>query len=275
MPDTSRGEGSDHGGADRLPRAKSRHDGKGVPPHLKPEMTVDVSEWTRAARALHEASSRTSVDFINGQALKVAIEAVRRTEKADASRIERELGAAAREGPFYRQTTRGKNKGQWRRFSGGSVLKADSLASRILGWRMKNRGRFGVDGDTDDERARNLIAIRKRSRSFIASGWIGARNALFSLVKQKDPKTRSIADAKQYGQPKGSATPARFTLRSVMQAIIGNTALLSQSREPSKARDPRRTATKGLQAALNEAARDMTAELARRLQPDFKKVSAK
>lgn len=215
------------------------------------------------------------MDFTNGQALKASIEAVRRTDKAESAKITHELGAVA-QAVSFRQLTRGKSKGQWRTKRGAFVMAGKSLASRILGARFAKTGSFGgVKGKTDEDRVQNLIKLRVRSRSFIAAGWIGARNSLFSLVKQKPAKMRSIADAKQYGKPKGSAVPARFSLKHAITAGIVNTALLPKSKDPSKPRDPMRTAVKGLQAALNETARDMLAELARRLQPDFKRVSTK
>lgn len=162
-------------------------------------------------------------------------------------------------------------KGQ---FIASDEVGRESFAARILGARFRETGRFGVKGATMERRVHNLIAMAIRSSGFIASGWIGARNALWSLVRRKPAGLRSISDARQYGKPKGSAMPAAFSLRSKIQAIIVNSALLArQGHPPAPGGDPMPVAVKGLQSALNVAAKDMLSELARRLNPDFRSVS--
>jgi hypothetical protein len=240
--------------------------------------TVDLRQWTAAARALKETSSRTAVDFINGQALKVAIESVRQTEKANRTAIAWRLGLIGRSVEFKKRlrNTKSGAKGTYRTVKGKALVKENSFAERILGKRFKDTGKFGIKGETMADRVRNFIAARTRSAGFIASGWIGSRNALFSIVKKKATGTKTIADAKQYGKAKGGATPARFSLRSIINAEIFNKALMSMmGKIPATGGNPLPIANKGLQAAINIAAKDMTEELARRLRPDFKKVSAK
>jgi hypothetical protein len=85
----------------------------------------------------------------------------------------------------------------------------------------------------------------------------------------------TVGGAKQYGGPKGSAVPAVFSLRSVVTAVIENTAFHAKLKHPSKPRDPSPVGIRGLQRAMDFVARDMIAELARRLDPDFRKASAK
>lgn len=244
---------------------------------MKPSIDLDMREWTAAARQLKATSSRTCVDFTNGQALKVSIEAVRQTERANRTAIQWMLGAVGRAVAFKtrtRDTKRGA-KGSTRVVRGNLLVKENSFAERILAKRFQLTGKWGVKGSTMEERVRNLINARTRSAAFIASGWIGARNMLFSLVKKKPAGMRSTADAKQYGRPKGSARPASFSLTNKIEAEIVNTALLSgQSNPPATGGNPMPVAQRGLRAALAISARDMLAELARRLQPDFKKFSA-
>lgn len=240
-----------------------------------PTIKIDSREWQAAARALFETSSRTCVDFTNGQALKVAIESTRQTEKANRIKIAYELGVIGR-AVEKRISTRGKNKGKTKFKLGKFEVKQDSFAERILGSRFQKTGEWGVRGDTMDERAHNLIVGRQRAASFIASGWIAARNALWSIVKNKPAGTKSLGGAKQYGRPKGWARPAIFSLKSNIQSVIANTALQSNvSKPPATGGDPMPVATRGLQQAINSAAQDMLNELARRLDPDFKKVSAR
>lgn len=242
---------------------------------MRPTISCPVTEWRGAASLLFRTSSRTLVDFTNGQALKVSIESVRQTEKANRSRIAQILGAIGRAVDF-KKISRGKNKGKIRVKKGGFIVKEDSYAERILAKRFRETGSWGVKGETMQERAANLIAASVRSAGFIASGWIGARNVLWSMVKKKPAGMKSLADARQYGRPKGSAKPAVFSLRSKIEAVIQNTALKGGIPDtPAPGGNPMPVAQRGLQSALNVAAKDMLAELARRLQPDFKRVSAK
>lgn len=241
---------------------------------MNPTISIDSREWQAAARQLFETSSRTCVDFTNGQALKVAVESVRQTHKANRSAIEYILGAVSRAVSFS-TISRGKNKGKMRVKRGVLALREDSFAARILAKRFKETGQWGVKGDTMDERARNLIASRTRAAGFIASGWIGARNVLWSIVRKKPAGVTAMAGARQFGRPKGSAKPATFSLRSNIEAIIANTALQANiSKPPSPGGDPMPEAVHGLQAAMDVAAKDMLNTLAQRLDPDFRKVSA-
>ncbi len=241
---------------------------------MNPTITLDAREWQAAARELFETSSRTCVDFTNGQALKVAVESVRQTHKANRTAIEYVLGAVSRAVSFV-TVSRGKNKGKVRVKRGLIEAREDSFASRILAKRFQQTGKWGVKGETMQERVHNLIAGRTRAASFIASGWIGARNVLWTIVRKKPAGTMSIAGARQYGRPKGSAKPAAFALRSNIEAIISNTALQDHVvKLPATGGNPMPVAVEGLQKALDVAAKDMLAELARRLDPDFKKVSA-
>ncbi len=242
---------------------------------MKPTIGLDMRQFHQAANDLRATSSRTCVDFTNGQALKVSIEAVRNTMKANRQQIAHVLGAIGRQVSFQ-QIKRGKNKGKIRVKQGAYQAKENSLAALILAKRFKLTGEWGAKGETMEERVANYIASKVRSAGFIASGWIGARNALFSFVKGKPSGLKSTGDARQYGKPKGRAKPARFSLNSKIEAVIQNTALKgNESNPPAPGGDPMPTSVKGLQLALDVTARDMVKELARRLAPDLKKASAK
>lgn len=243
---------------------------------MRPTIKIDSTQWKAAANELFKTSSRTCVDFTNGQALKVATESIRETEKANRVQIDYEMGVLSKQ-----ETLRGGKAGQkgWVRIT-KRKLKEDSFAERIVAKRFQETGSwFGLKGKTLKEKARALIAAKVRSVGFIKSGWIPSVQKLSALVYKK-PKglTGKVGDAKQVGQPKGFCIPAKFTLRSQIFATIGNTALLAKSKYSTwhgKAGNPMPVAEKGLQSALNKAAKDMIEELKRRLDPDFKKVSAK
>lgn len=214
------------------------------------------------------------VDFTNGQALKVALEAVRQTDKANRAQIAHTLGATA-QGVGFKVVSRGKNKGAIRVQRGPIQTREDSFAERILAKRFQLTGRWGARGDNMAERVANFIQSRMRSAGFIAAGWIGARNAIWAHVRQKPAGMKSTAGARQIGKPKGTAIPARFSLNSKIVATVINSALNAQVKPPGNKGNPMPIGEKGLQAALNIAAADMIQELERRLNPDFKKASAK
>lgn len=235
---------------------------------------LDASGWQRAARDLQQTSSRSCVDFTNGQALKVAIESVRHTEKANAAEIGRILGATGRSVSF-KTIKRGKNAGKVKTVRGGITAKAGSFAEAILIKRRIETGKWGVKGESLSEKVSNFIAARMRNVAFIAAGWIPARNRLFSAVKNKAGIAQTVAGVRKKGTDKGSAKPAVFSLRSKIQAVIENTALLQKANLPAPGGDPMPTATKGLQKAMDISARDMIDTLQKRLDPDFKKFNGK
>lgn len=243
---------------------------------MKPTMTLDPREWKKAANELFQTSSRSMVDFINGQSLKVASLALKGTKAATPAKIEAELGAIARRVDF-KTLSRGKRKGQTVTRRGGYVMAgADTLAHRILGARKKLTGEFGVKGQTDDERAQNLIKSRVRAANFIRSGWIPVVQFFSSITKVKPPRaSTSKFGAKQYGRPKGRGHRAKFSLFGRIEAAIENNALNAKVIPPSKRGHPYKVGVEGLQRALNDSARDMIETLRKRLEPDFKKVSSK
>lgn len=246
---------------------------------MRPTISLDISQWQRAARELAETDRRSCADFINGQALRVCVEAVRRTPKAIGAKIAWTLGQIGQEVSFKQRTritTRG-SKGSWRTVKGDRLIREDSFAERILAVRFRETGKWGkgIKGSTMAERVRSLIANRVRSAGFIASGWLPARKRLFAIVKEKPLGTNfNFAGVKQWGPEKGSVKPANFSLRSVITCEIQNTALLDTSEFPATGDNPMPVATAGLQEALNICARDMVDKLAERLSRDLKKFNA-
>ena len=243
---------------------------------MKPTIGVDTREWQAASRQLFETSSRTCVDFTNGQALKVATEAIKNTAKANRREVERTLGVLASREKLRKGYGRGKGK-RWVRVTSRLLLE-NSFAERIVAKRFRETGSWGgLKGDTIQEKAMSLIRQRARAVGFIKSGWIPAVRKLAAIVYKK-PRGLGFrrSEAQQFGRDKGSARPAIFSLRSKIETIIQNTALMAnQGKAPAPGGNPMPVAVAGLNAALRVASADMLAELARRLQPDFKRVSAK
>lgn len=240
---------------------------------MTPGFTLDAREWQRAAKALAETSSRSCVDFINGQSLRVVIQAVRETEHANAAHIRTVLEGAGR-GVSFRVLKSGKRKGKLRTVRGEYL---NSFAERILGARFRQTGSFGIKGKNMTEMIRRFIGARTRSANFIRSGWIPARNTLMRIVKVK-PRLGSFSfdGAKVVGKPKGKAIPAAVRgFRGIIECIVENSALQrGRVRAPAPGGDPMPIAVKGLQKALDFCAKDMMAELARRLSGDLKRFNA-
>jgi hypothetical protein len=243
---------------------------------MKPTIIIDSRQWQKAAKELFETSSRSCVDFTNGQALRVASLAIKETEKANRVEIERIMGVLS-----SKQTIRGGKAGAkgWVRITKRKIG-ADSFAARIVAKRFRETGSwFGLKGKTLEQKALKLIAAKVKSVGFIKSGWIPSVQTLSAVVYQK-PRglSGSVSGSKIVGAKKGYAVPARFGFRSKIEAVIANTALNQSSKFSSwhgKKGNPMPVAEKGLQRALNLAAQDMIQKLAERLNPDFKKVSAK
>lgn len=238
-------------------------------------VTIDMSQWRKAAAELYATSSRTLEDFTNGQALKVAIEAVRNTRFVQPERITYELGHIATE---IKTLGKGRKTHRLRksRKESSYIFHPNSLAIRILGKRFREKGSFGIKGRTIQEAAEALVKARRRSAHFIRAGWIPARRQLWAIVKQKPIQTgKSEMGAKLYGKPKGYARRAIFRWSKAIFSEIGNMALMTVSkRSPDRQSNPMPVAQAGLRKALDIAAADMIETLSKRLQPDLRKVSS-
>jgi hypothetical protein len=240
---------------------------------MQPTIHIDASEWTRAARDLFGTEGRSGkvgrslTDFINDQAFFVTGHAMAQTHKADASKIERDLGGM---GPVLAVIKAGRRRGQLRKVSGVRHIKEDSLAARILKkifnethiWQDR-KGRK-VPGTTILERVNKFINQRKSSVGFLKSGWIPAYRKLGSVLKWKSRGTPSPAatGARQFGKEKGRAVPAVFHVTSNIEAVIENSI-------PKFVAFARPYGEEGLRAGLAAGAASMIAKLEERLKRDI------
>lgn len=240
-------------------------------------MTLDTRQWQTAARQLFETDKRTCVDFINGQALRVASFAIEETDRADAALVAATLGQISSHAKVATTNKRGRVvfRREKRRIAADV---ANTLAARLVG-RLWDKSGFSakqaarLEGKSLVEQVRIFIGWRVRRAGFIASGWIPAIKKLSSVVYEKPKDITSRKGAAQYKQAKGSARPATFSMTKVITAIAENTALKTASELGGG--DPMPVAKEGLQKALNKAARDMMLKLAQRRQRDFDKVNAR
>lgn len=239
------------------------------------EMTVNYEAFNKSAEALLAESERTYPHFINGQALAVAIRARKYTQKTEKESISQETGQID---TTARTIKRGKRKGQvvYKKVYNNDE---DSLLARIVNSRRRDAGLpmiWGAQLQAEVIKARNA---RLRAAGFIRSAWGYAINMLAKAVRAGQ-RARGYVDfggdgelAKMSGQPKGGAEPATPVLSGTVVAEIWNSALIKLSdRDPHHIHNPLPIAQHGLQRALDETAKDMEEELARRLQPIFDKA---
>lgn len=246
---------------------------------MTPSVKVNLEGWRIAAKKLWGTETKRELeDFLNGQALKVAIEAIRHTGKADASRVQWQLGVTGRELRYKidRKTKQRVLRGGKAK-QGDYIIKDDSLAERILIARRIKTGSWGIRGASIKEKVKEFIKARMRSVAFIKSGWIPARQRLFSVVRQKPTVTGvKVLDAKQYGKPKGYAIPAAGSLFKKLTATIVNLALNAKPNPlTGTIGNAAQIAENGLALALKVAEQDMLKKLKERLDKQAKKAGFK
>ena len=232
---------------------------------MNPTLRIDSREWQAAARKLFDSETKKSLsEFLNGQALFVASQAVKLTEKADRRRIEHQMGVIT-----SKEKLRGGAAGAkgWVRITkrqfGQTV--ADTLGGRILLKRHAATGRWGYKGKTLADKVRAMVAAKVRSVGFIRSGWIWAVRDLSAFV-YGGPRLANAREAG--GAKKGYAIPARLTWADGTHVEIGSTSLgpVNRSHWHGAKGNPLPIAEAGLQAALKMGERDMLMHLEKRIQ---------
>jgi hypothetical protein len=224
------------------------------------------AEFHKAADLAIQHSERTYPQFINGQLFRLATFAIRETERANDAAIGHRLGQTGTKLRRDRKTGRLKK---------GTLIYSDSeqtLAARIINKRLRDRGEPMIFGRELQKSVRRFIGASIRSSEFIRSGWVpGAKEVARAVglppkMEARPPK----------GKPKGSGRPARRVINGMVDGELVNTALLAQSAERTGSRkgNPMPVAMRGLAKAYQLTSRDILDHLARKLGPEFKKVSA-
>lgn len=177
-------------------------------------MSVKINdrEFQSTLRKYILASSREVPDICNTKSFFIARRAVIETPKADKQEIKTNLGSIK------------KNKDGSRTMElTPSATNGDvPLAALIVNAKRGRRGLPGLYGSAMSEAIENMLGGRMRSVAFLKSAWLPAVRLLATLVKNKSGVARSDRTAREYGQPKGSAIPAREGFR--VKAIIINSA---------------------------------------------------
>jgi len=170
---------------------------------------LDAREFTRTLNTYRQLSKRDPATIVNTKLFYIARRATVETPKANAAKIKRELG---------RMVTTGKQAGtmRLRKVRRGSAQVP--LAALIINKRLGPGA--GLHGAEMTEAIRKFIASRLRSIAFLKSGWLPAIKKLEPLaaaIGGRQP--RQDRTARQFGQPKGRAVPARSNLWSVSGMI--------------------------------------------------------
>lgn len=228
---------------------------------MKPSITIDATAWKQAARALQETSSRSVVDFLNGQMLRLLSWTIYATKKASVQKIE----------SLMMERANGAKPGTGLR---------GSFAERLLVSYKSKHGTWPVRGESHEARIARLIALKRQSSAMLRAGWLKAMNTFRKIVKGQPP---GVADIKRFGLENqklgGWAKPARLTI-GVITAEAANEALGYVGREKAWTGTPNpagavAVASKGLQSAMNRQTKDMIDTLAKRLKKDLKPFGAK
>jgi hypothetical protein len=215
----------------------------------------DQSAFDAAMQQYIAVSKRTIAEIVNTKAYYIARKANWFTSKADANAIKSGLA-------YVVMTSRTTKKGKIVKMQKIGKLKPGRsgapLAALIIQKREAAAGRkspfFGKTRSAGKAAMRRMvmqmIAARARSAAFLKAGWLPAIWKLepFADRGQKPPIDR---DAKQVGQPKGSAEPAREGFNPVAQIMNSATTLRDNKRALEK------YGAGPLQRAFDDEARSM------------------
>jgi hypothetical protein len=231
---------------------------------METDVKLDMTEFNRALKQLADVQTRrTYPEFINGQMMMVCIKAIEFTEKADAEKIAHQMGQISR----VEKVGKSGRKRVIRKFK----TDTSSFAHRLVNWMREKRGEKMIWGNELDQAARRLVASRMKHVAFIKSGWVWAFRDLTKVVVGFKPRL----DGKAYGDKKGEARPAGPRVDGIFRGEIENDSLLTIAKRGFSHGNPMPIAVRGLQKALDWVAKDMMDHLAKKLKPDFDKVSAK
>jgi hypothetical protein len=161
-------------------------------------MRLNTKDWDKTFSRYMEFSKRDLAGALNAKAFFIARRAVVETPKAKLTRLSRATGA---------------------------------ILGRIVNKRRGLAGDKGLYGAEMANVVEIIYAARRRSVAFLKSGWLPAIRKLEQSVEPKYRRgaARSDLTAKQVGQPKGSAIPARTGWRCT--ARIENAALATHDKK--------------------------------------------
>lgn len=170
------------------------------------KLRFDHREFDRTLRKYAMISKRTIPEIINTKAFFICRRAVVETAKASGQNIRK----------FIRSDS-GEHIG------------------KIINARRGAKGLPGLYGAKMAEAVATVLAARLRSVAYVKSGWLPAIKNLAPLVPKKTGAPRQDRAARQVGQEKGSAIPARpgWSVKATIVNAIGATG--DRAKEHSEA----------------------------------------
>ncbi len=226
-------------------------------------LKMDRREFDRTLKEYVQLNKRDNKSLMDTKGYRIALKAQAATPKADAAKIDAELGVI---GFSVRQVTRGKNKGKFRK--GKAVFSQSSLAEKILRARFAKAGKAQPTKEEMNDLALKFRASRARSIAFLKSGWLRAIKTLAPLAN-KSGAGRVDRSAKQYGQDKGYATPAKEGNRAT--TTIAN--LAGSNKENKGALH--RYGGPALQTAFNQETADMKVYIEKKYRQSARQLGIK
>ncbi len=178
-------------------------------------ITIPESEMRKLRFELErrmKTTKKTLAEVVNYTAQDMAFKAVGATAAASREEIAQKLGQIGNQISF---TKKGKMKRKKPR-----LIKEDSYAARIINSLRLKAGEKLLFGEAMEKAVNAFINSKQRAVGFVKSGWIAS---IRELASRTGSKVRlNFRGVKQYGRPKGYATPAKDDIRP--EATIGNTA---------------------------------------------------
>lgn len=241
------------------------------------EMTWDQRLFDRTLRDYMRISSRTTAQIINTKAYYIARRALWYTAKASPEKVRLALGESKammqvrlKSGKFSKSKRHLKSffaKGEGRTKAPLLALivqKQRRLEGKPSPWKGKTRT---AGAAAMLEAMRKAFQARMRSIGFLKAGWLPAIRTLSRFADLGAPF--APIDARQYGRPKGRATPGKEGWRPI--AEIENMATTYRDKKGAliKFGGP------ALQQAFDEEAADMRAYMERKLRADAEEFNGK
>lgn len=248
------------------------------------KIELDTREFDRALKLLAGETSKTFPELVNDQAFRLANEAMQQTKRADASKIESQLTAAAGEkvigSQFARIIKRGKNKGQFKVYRKAKEISSGmerSFAARIINKKRRERGDNLLWGDALANAAKRMIGARKRAVAFGASGWLPAIRLLGAMTKRRaymGGGGGARGRVRQVGTDKGGAISAKGAVWMKI-CEIWNKATENPSKSSGRPGKLPEYVLDGLRKAIPIRTAEMLDHYQKRLSGVWKKYSAR
>jgi hypothetical protein len=157
---------------------------------VRATVTTNAAQLSKLLVEYAKLARKDNKEVANKTALDVVFQALKETKKASTAAIK-----ALEQQPWWPKYVSKRIMGK------GVTFRKKSAKIHIQG-----KGFSEADAK---EVSRKIIAARLRSVAFLKSGWIPAIKRLWPIVKDKPRANRNEGGARQYGQEKGSARPAR------------------------------------------------------------------